>query len=58
MKNYFKKSKIFKTYKNERVRDAIIESKDREAYDAVTGVKHKYVDLMKKYGILLDKVKQ
>jgi len=57
MKDYFKKSKVFKTYKDERVGDAIIESHDRESLDAVTGVKHKYVDLMKRYGVLLDKIK-
>jgi hypothetical protein len=58
MKDYFKKSKIYKKYENERPKDAIIESHDRESLDAVTGIRHKYIDLMKKYGILLDKVSQ
>jgi hypothetical protein len=58
MKDYFKKSKIYKKYENERVKDAIIESHDRESLDAVTGIRHKYIDLMKRYGILLDKVSQ
>lgn len=56
MKDYFKKSKIFKKYKEERVKDQVIDSSDREAYENVHYVKQKYVDLMKKYGILKDKV--
>jgi hypothetical protein len=58
MKDYFKKSKIYKKYENERVKDAIIESHDREAMDAVTGIRHKYLDLMKRYGVLKDKINQ
>jgi hypothetical protein len=58
MKDYFKKSRIYKKYENERLKDAIIESHDRESLDAVSGIRHKYVDLMKKYGILKDKINE
>jgi len=56
MKQYFKKSKIFKKYKDERLKDQVIDNEEREAYENVHYVKQKYVDLMKKYGLLKDKV--
>ena len=39
MKEYFKKSKVFKKYKDERIKDQVIDAEGREAYENVHYVK-------------------
>lgn len=39
MKQYFKKSKIYSKYKDERLKDQVIENDEREAYENVHYVK-------------------
>jgi hypothetical protein len=39
MKQYFKKSKIYSKYKDERLKDFVFENDEREAYENVHYVK-------------------
>lgn len=56
MKEYFKKSKIYKKYEAEKIKEQIEDAKAGETTASIQAMKQKYVDLMKKYGFVLSQV--
>jgi hypothetical protein len=58
MKEYFKKSKIYGKYKNEKEKEAAEDEKAREIIVEMGAMKAKYMDLMKKYGFVLAQVQK
>jgi hypothetical protein len=56
MKNFFKKSEIYKKFDSKKIKDAIEDAKAGETTGKLQAMKSKYTDLMKKYGFVMAQV--
>lgn len=56
MKDYFKKSKIYKKFENEKVKEKLEDEEAKKVDDKLDAMQTKYMDLMKKYGFVLAQV--
>lgn len=55
MKNYFKKSKVYKKYDRERALEAKEAAKEKQVQEEIIAMKEKYMKMMDRYGLLLKK---
>lgn len=55
MKDYFKKSKVYKKYNRERELEAKEAAKEKQVQEEIVAMKEKYMKMMDRYGLLLKK---
>ena len=56
MKDYFKKSHIYKKFEGEKIKEKLEDEEASKVDDKMDAMQSKYMDLMKKYGFVLAQV--